>query len=286
MKASAYLSFDGDCEAAFAFYERALGGKIVAMARHAGTPAEARGPRDWREKILHARLETGDVVLMGSDAPPGRYSRPAGFHVSLQVRTPDEADRIYAALAEGATIEMPIQKTFWSLRFGMLVDRFGIPWMVNCDAMAFRELTLTRVFDAPRELVWRAWTDPRHFAKWWGPKGFTAPECRLDVRPGGKIEAVMSGPPPFEHHPMGGEFVEVKSPERLVFITRAFPDESGNWALEGTNTVTFEDVGGKTRLTLHAVITKAGAAQAPAISGMETGWSQSLDKLAALLTAH
>ncbi|MBI1895923.1 MAG: VOC family protein [Acidobacteria bacterium] len=128
-----YLVFSGQCETAFRFYEQCLRGKIEAMLPHAGTPAEAHVPPEWRSKIMHARLVVGDAVLMGSDAPPDRYQAPQGFSVTLQMKDPAEADRIFHALAENGTVRMPIQQTFWAVRFGMLVDRFGIPWMVNCE---------------------------------------------------------------------------------------------------------------------------------------------------------
>lgn len=133
MKLNTYLFFDGECEAAFKFYEQCLGGKIEALMRHTGSPMEAEVPPEWREKILHACLMVGDRLLMGSDAPPGHFERPQGFAVSVNVADPSEAERVFNALAKGGTITMPIEKTFWSVRFGMLVDRFGIPWMVNCD---------------------------------------------------------------------------------------------------------------------------------------------------------
>ena len=133
MQVNAYLLFDGRCEEAFRFYEKCFKGKIVAMLTHKGTPAEAHVPAAWTDKILHARLDIGDQVLMASDAPPGRYEKPAGFSVSLQVKDPAEAERLFNALAEKGEIRMPLEKTFWSPRFGMLVDRFGIPWMINCE---------------------------------------------------------------------------------------------------------------------------------------------------------
>jgi PhnB protein len=128
-----YLVFNGECEAAFKFYAECLGGKIEAMMPHRGTPVEQHVSPDWQDKILHARLNTGDAVLMGSDAPPRRYDEPRGFSVSLQVKDPAEAERIFRALAEKGSVRMPLDKTFWAQRFGMLVDRFGIPWMVNCE---------------------------------------------------------------------------------------------------------------------------------------------------------
>ena len=93
-------------------------------------------PPDWRSKIIHATLMVGDRVLMGSDAPPEHYEQPKGFSVSLSVDNPKEAERIFNALAEKGTVRMPLQKTFWSPCFGVLVDRFGIPWMVSCEQAA------------------------------------------------------------------------------------------------------------------------------------------------------
>jgi PhnB protein len=134
MHINPYLTFNGNCEAAFKFYEQVLRGKIDAMIPHTGTPAEAQVPPEWRDKIMHVRLSAGDEVLLGSDAPPQYYEPMKGFSVSLQVKDPAEADRLFQALAEDGTVRMPIQKTFWAERFGMCVDRFGTPWMINCDA--------------------------------------------------------------------------------------------------------------------------------------------------------
>lgn len=136
MQLNPYLYFSGNCEEAFKFYERLLGGKIVDMMTHAGTPAEAQTPPEWANKILHARLKVGDWVLMASDAPPQHYQKPAGFSVCLQLADPAEAERIFQALAENGTVQMPLQKTFWAERFAMFVDRFGIPWMINCGQAA------------------------------------------------------------------------------------------------------------------------------------------------------
>jgi PhnB protein len=106
------------------------------MITNAGTPAEEHVPPEWREKILHARLVVSGQDLMGSDAPRGHYEEPKGFSVSINVKDPADAERIFNALAENGTVRMPIQQTFWAARFGMLVDRFGVPWMVNCEQAA------------------------------------------------------------------------------------------------------------------------------------------------------
>jgi PhnB protein len=136
MQLNPYLLFDGQCEEALRFYERVLGGRVADMLTHEGTPMESQVPPEWRTKILHARLLFGDRELMASDAPPGRYVKPQGFSVTLQIPDPAEAERVFGALSDGAHIQMPLQRTFWASRFGMLVDRFGTPWMVNCDQAA------------------------------------------------------------------------------------------------------------------------------------------------------
>jgi PhnB protein len=133
MQLLSYLHFNGDCETAFRYYERCLGGKIEAMLTHAGSPAEQHVPAEWRSKILHARLVVGDAVLMASDAPPGHYHKPQGFSVSIQISEPTRAEDVFRGLADGGTVIMPFAQTFWAARFGMLVDKFAIPWMVNCD---------------------------------------------------------------------------------------------------------------------------------------------------------
>ncbi|HZE72891.1 MAG TPA: VOC family protein [Pyrinomonadaceae bacterium] len=133
MQLNPYLLFNGQCEAAFKFYAQCLGGKIEAMMTHAGTPAEEHVPAEWRDKILHARLIIGENVLMGSDAPPEQYQQPKGFSVSIQTKDRAEGKRIFNSLAENGTVQMPFEQTFWASGFGMCVDRYGIPWMVNCD---------------------------------------------------------------------------------------------------------------------------------------------------------
>ena len=136
MQLNPYLVFDGQCEAAFKFYQRCLGGKIEMMLTNGESPMADQTPPEWRNKIMHARLVVGDEVLMGSDAPPDRYEGAKGFSVTLSIDEPAEAERIFNALAENGTVRMPLQETFWAVRFGMLVDRFGIPLMVNCERPA------------------------------------------------------------------------------------------------------------------------------------------------------
>ena len=136
MELNPYLNFDGRCEAAFKFYEKCLGGKIEMMMTHGQSPMADQTPADWRDKIMHVRMTVGDKVLMGSDAPPQYYQKPQGFSVSLSVTDPADAERKFNALAQNGTVQMPLQQTFWALRFGSLVDQFGIPWMINCEQAA------------------------------------------------------------------------------------------------------------------------------------------------------
>ena len=137
MQTNPYLLFNGQCEAAFKFYEQCLNGKIEALQTFEGTPAANHVPGEWRKKILHASLTLPDnQVLMGSDPPPGNYEPPKGFSVAVNTNSVDEAERIFGALAENGTVKMPMQQTFWADRFGMLTDRFGTPWLVNCAKAA------------------------------------------------------------------------------------------------------------------------------------------------------
>jgi PhnB protein len=137
MQIDPYLNFDGKTAEAFRFYEKVLGGKIEAMVRFRESPmADEVGP-EWQDRIMHARLVVGDEVLMASDSPPGQYRKPEGLWVSINVDQPKEAERIFRALADGGTVQMPFEKTFWAEGgFGMVADRFGTPWMVNCERKA------------------------------------------------------------------------------------------------------------------------------------------------------
>jgi uncharacterized protein YndB with AHSA1/START domain len=143
-----------------------------------------------------------------------------------------------------------------------------------------KELTFTRVLDAPRDMVFRAWTDPEQLARWWGPNGFTNPICELDVRPGGAIRIDMLGPDG-RYFFMGGKYQEIVPPERLVFTITAVKNERGEPELVNINTVTFEPMAGKTRLTFLTQVLKAGPGSEEFMAGMEEGWSQTLDRMVA-----
>lgn len=143
------------------------------------------------------------------------------------------------------------------------------------------EFLITRVISAPRPLVWRAWTDPKHFAQWWGPHHFTNPVCKLDLRPGGDIHVVMRAPNGTDY-PMNGRFEEITPPEKLVFSCGAL-DEKGKPMFEFRHTVTFSERGGKTSLKVQSRVTMVMPGTGHYLSGFKAGMTQSLERLDSLL---
>ena len=143
---------------------------------------------------------------------------------------------------------------------------------------AIKEVLKERIFNAPRALVFNAWTNPKHMANWWGPKDFTNPVCELDARPGGAIRIVMQAPDGFEI-PVKGVFDEVTPPERLAFTLTNFEDEQGVPQLEVYTIVTFSEQGAQTKLNLRALVIKAHPTVEAALAGMDDGWNESLDLL-------
>ena len=133
MQVNPYLSFKGDCEAAFKLYEQCLGATVGTIYRYEGTPLADQVPADWHDKVMHGSVTFGDQVLMGGDVAPDRYEEPKGFSLSLHIASTTEADRIFHELSQNGAIAVPLEKTFWAARFGMVIDRFGIPWMINCE---------------------------------------------------------------------------------------------------------------------------------------------------------
>jgi PhnB protein len=129
-----YLNFDGDCREAFEFYRDVLNGDIVAIMTWGESPMCAELPADSHARVMHVHLQAGNAMLMGADGPPSQPPDGTGTYVNINVDEPDEAERIWQALGAGADVKMPLQETFWARRFGMLVDRFGKPWMINCMA--------------------------------------------------------------------------------------------------------------------------------------------------------
>jgi uncharacterized protein YndB with AHSA1/START domain/uncharacterized glyoxalase superfamily protein PhnB len=311
MDLNTYLFFDGQCEDAFRLYESVLGGKITGLMRYADAPS---GPPAFKgcQRIIHVSLRVGDRVLMGSDTPPGRvepmpsghrpeeYKTPQGFRANVSVDTPAEAERIYHALAEGGAVAMPIGETFFAQRFGMLTDRFGTPWMINClkpmraVADAAESFTISRTFDVSRDTLWKCFTDAERMRQWWGPKGVTITASKMDLRPGGAYHYGMRTPDGKE---MWGKFVyrEIAPPERLVLVS-SFSDEKGgltrhplapSWPVEMLSTFSFSETGGKTTFTVTwsplDPTPEERAAFDAGHDSMKQGWTGTMEQLAAYL---
>lgn len=133
MKINTYLTFNGQCAEAIKFYEQAIGAKVLFKMTWGESPMAGELPAEMHNMIMHATLELGDGQLMCADSPPGSYEKPAGMSVSLHVSDITEGERVFKALSENGSVTMPFEKTFWSPGFGMCVDKFGIPWMVNTE---------------------------------------------------------------------------------------------------------------------------------------------------------
>ena len=130
MQLHTYLNYGGNCELAFKFYEQHLNGKITMLMRHADGPGASSMPPDWGEKVLHARMTLGGTELMAADIPPERFQPMRSAYLSLTLGSDEEAERVFAQLAEGGEVFMPMQTTFFATRFAMLRDRFGTSWML------------------------------------------------------------------------------------------------------------------------------------------------------------
>src|SRR4029079_5552242 len=131
MKLNPYLSFDGRCGEAFEFYQKALGGKISYIQTIGESPMASSMPPEAHGRIIPVTLHIGDQVLQGADAPPGQFTKPAGFCVAVHFDDATEGERVFNALAQNGRVQMEFQSTFWAKGFGMLIDQFGTPWIVN-----------------------------------------------------------------------------------------------------------------------------------------------------------
>jgi PhnB protein len=130
-----YVQFGGRCAEAFAFYQAHLGGTDIVTMPYRGSPAEEMAPPEWRDKVMHGSIKIGEATLMGSDAPAkAPESGMRGCALTLAVDTPADAERIFAALAQGGNVGMPLAPSFFASRFGMLTDQFGVAWMVICES--------------------------------------------------------------------------------------------------------------------------------------------------------
>jgi len=297
MELVTYLTFNGTCEAAFRHYETVLGGKITMLMRGADAPPGVPMPPEFSDRVMHARLEVDGYLLMGSDGPPDRPATPQGFCTHVKVDEPAESERIFRDLGAGGSVTMPIGETFWARRFGMLTDRFGIPWMVNCERPADRPETqgkpfvISRTLDVARDELWSALTTCERLQAWWGPKGATITDATLDLKPGGMFHYAMR----FEDRTLWGRFVirEIAVPERLVFVNSFSDPQRGltrhpmapEWPIELLTTMRLAADGPRrTTLSVEWIpVYPSGEEKAAFDAGHESmsqGWSGSLERLA------
>ena len=234
---------------------------------------------DYQNKIIYIEVAKPERLVYNH----GDEDAPGHFHVTVTfAERGGKTEITMRMLFKSAEERDFVVQKYNAIEGGnQTFDRLG-QWLTKMiaekNAPVNRELTITRVFDAPRELVFKAWTQPEHVKRWWGPKGFTNPVCEVDARPGGEIRIDMRAPEGTVY-PMTGVYQEIVEPERLVFTSAAL-DASGNPLFEVTNIITFSDLNGKTQLTLHVSVAKVTAEAAPYLAGMEVGWNQTLDRLA------
>jgi uncharacterized glyoxalase superfamily protein PhnB/uncharacterized protein YndB with AHSA1/START domain len=300
-KVQPYLFFDGRCEEALEFYKKTLGAKVEMMMRFSENPDPQPGmcaPGN-ENKIMHSCFRIGNTQVMASDGMAKGNPMFKGFALSVSAKDETDADRMFKALADGGQVQMPLGKTFFAPRFGMVADRFGMGWMVivtpSETAGKSADFVISRVFDAPRELVWKCFTEAERMKQWWGPKGFKVLASKMDLRPGGTYHYGMKAP---DGTPMWGKMVyrEIVPQQKLVFIN-SFSDEAGGtsrhpmaptWPLQTLSVFTFEDEpGGKTKFTVRWSPHEPTDEERKTFDGghdsMRQGWGGTLDKLAGYL---
>jgi uncharacterized glyoxalase superfamily protein PhnB/uncharacterized protein YndB with AHSA1/START domain len=299
MPVEPYLFFDGRCEEAIDFYKKTLGAQVNMLMRFKDAPGGAQGscaPGN-ENKIMHASLGLGGTNIMTSDGRAEGKPKFEGFALSFPVKDEAEAQKTFDALSKGGQVQMPLTKTFFSPSFGMVADKFGVGWMVIVPPamQAVEDFVISRTLDAPRELVWKAFTDPEHMKQWWGPKGFKVIHSKMDLRPGGTYHYGMKSP---DGAPMWGKFTyrEIKAPERMELIN-SFSDEAGGvtrhplnqgWPLLMRSIFTLEELpGGKTKLTIRWAPHEATEAERKIFDdnrgSMQMGWTGTFEQLEAYL---
>lgn len=306
MKLNTYLLFNGTCEAAFNAYAKIFGGRIVMMMTYADAPTGEPVPTDNGNLVMHARLDVGGCVLMGSDSPAPHFKPAQGFSASAVVDTPAEADRIYAALADGGEVVMPIAETFWAQRFGMVRDRFGTPWMINCEKMdeanagksdaAIQPFVISRTVSASRDTLWKALTEVDRLRQWWGPEGAEITSATVDLKPGGRFHYCMR----LANADIWGlmSYCVIEKPERLEFIN-SFSDADGGitrhpmaptWPIQMHSTFRLIEEGPSTIFQVEwrplYPTSEERAAFEGSYASVTQGWSGTFDRLEAYLVKH
>ncbi len=242
-----------------------------------------RGPDgvDYRNRIVFLEVVKPSRLVYKHDPEPG--SEPVTFQTTVTFAEENGKTKLtmHQLFPSAALRDHVVEKYHAVEGANQTLGRLAAH-LLQMTA-AWPDLVLTRILDAPREVVFKAWTDAERLKHWWGPKNFTNPVCEIDPRPGGAIRIHMRAPDGTVY-PMTGVFREIAAPERLVFTSAAL-DKQGNALFEILNTVTFSEHAGKPKLTLRASVSWATAEAAPHLAGMEQGWNQSLDRLIAFTSS-
>jgi uncharacterized glyoxalase superfamily protein PhnB/uncharacterized protein YndB with AHSA1/START domain len=288
-----YLFFDGRCAEAIEFYTATLDAKVEVLTHFKDSPDPTMCAPGAENKVMHASFRIGNNTIMASDGRCTGKPSFQGFALSLILPDEAQADRLFAGLANGGQVQMPLAKTFFSPRFGMVADRFGVSWMILV-APPSKPFILSRTFDAPRDKVWKAWTERDRLMQWFTPKGFKMTTAKLDLRPGGMFHYCMRSS---EGKEMWGKFVyrEIAAPDRIV-VVNSFSDEAGGitrhpmsptWPREMLSTFALTGQGGKTTVTIEWIPLNPTEEERKtfdgAHEGMKQGWTGTFDQLAAYL---
>lgn len=230
------------------------------------------GGRDYKNRIIF--IEVAKPARLVYKNEPEEGSEPVSFETTVTFEERDGKTKVTVRMVFPSAGERDhTESQYHALEGGnQMLDR-----LAGFLSMTRQEVTITRIINAPREVVFKAWIDADQLKQWWGPKGFTNPVCELDPRPGGAIRIHMRAPDGVVY-PMTGKILELVEPERLVFSSAAL-DKEGNAMFENLNTVTFAEQGAQTKLTLHTKVMTATEQAAAHLRGMEEGWKLTLDRL-------
>ena len=288
-----YLHFGGNCRDALTFYRDCLGGELEIMSVGDSPVADKMAP-DVQSDVLHACLTSGALTLMASDTRGiegvcGEFEGATpSSHVSLMLSCHNNAQiaDLFGKLSDGGNVTCALGPQFWGATFGSLTDKFGINWLLECSAkpnaldvkaQGERAIVMTRVFDAPRQAVWNALSQPELLKRWWGLRADEMTTCEMNFRVGGAYRFVVNGPQ--GQHGFRGEFCEIVPNERLV-QTFEWEGMPGHISRE---TLTLDEQGGQTTLTIHCLFDAAQDRDGMLNSGMAGGAGESYDRLEALL---
>ncbi|MHB1483486.1 MAG: SRPBCC domain-containing protein [Saccharofermentanales bacterium] len=293
IKLHTYLNFDGNALEAMEFYKSIFGGEFSSLIHFKDFPMEGFTiPVESENKIMHMSLllKNGDILMASDIVPSSGQKLTLGNEVYtfVDVDSKEEADRIFNGLSAGGFIEIPLEVQPWGDYYGSFKDKYNIWWMISNSPKALvKELVINRIFNAHRDLVWKAWTEPERVKEWWGPRTYTIPVANIDLRVGGRYLVCMRSSDGKDFWSTG-IYQEIDPVSKLV-MTDSFADENGNvvsasyygmdpeFPLIGMLTVTFDDNYGMTKFSLkYDDVSKISSKD---LADMQQGWVESFDKL-------